>query len=241
MTCHRPHPLEAADLADGSAPARSRASRSRRRTSTASPRSTATCTRSSTSRERSGAARPDRRPAPRASRRRAGRRADRHQRRALHDRHAVDLRLEDPRGLDAAVRRHRRREAPRGRPRAARQDQHGRVRDGLVDRVLGLRPDPQPVGPRPHPRRLGRRLGRGRRGLRGAARPRHRHRRLDPPAGRRHGHGRRQAHLRRRQPLRRDRARLLASTRWAPSAARCSTPPCSTTSSGGTTAATRPL
>ena len=86
----------------------------------------------------------------------------------MHERHALDLGLEDPRGLGAAVRRDRRAQAPRGRPRAARQDQHGRVRDGLVDRALGLRPDPQPVGPRPHPRRLRRRLGRGRRRLRGA-------------------------------------------------------------------------
>ena len=39
----------------------------------------------------------------------------------------------------------------------ARQDQHGRVRDGLVHRVLGLRPDQQPVGPGPHPGRLRRR------------------------------------------------------------------------------------
>ena len=29
-----------------------------------------------------------------------------------------------------------------------RQDQHGRVRDGLLDRALRLRPEPQPVGPR---------------------------------------------------------------------------------------------
>ena len=42
----------------------------------------------------------------------------------------------------------------------------------------------------PDPRRLRRRVGgRGRR-LRGAARDRHRHRRLDPPAGRGHRHGR---------------------------------------------------
>ena len=38
--------------------------------------------------------------------------------------------------------------------RDPRQDQHGRVRDGLVHRELGLRPHAQPVGPRPHPRRL---------------------------------------------------------------------------------------
>ena len=36
----------------------------------------------------------------------------------------------------------------RGRRAAARQDQPGRVRDGLVERELRLRPGPQPVGPR---------------------------------------------------------------------------------------------
>ena len=50
--------------------------------------------------------------------------------------------------------------------------------------------DPQPVGPRPDPRWLRRRLRRRGRGVRGAAGHRHRHRRLDPPARRRHRHGR---------------------------------------------------
>ena len=36
----------------------------------------------------------------------------------------------------------------------ARQDEHGRVRDGLVDRELRLRADPQPVGPRARAGRL---------------------------------------------------------------------------------------
>ncbi len=56
-----------------------------------------------------------------------------------------------------AVRRARRRRRPR-----ARQDQHGRVRDGLLERELRLRAGAQPVGPRPRSRRLLRRLGRGR-------------------------------------------------------------------------------
>ena len=47
--------------------------------------------------------------------------------------------------------------AARGRRGDARQDEHGRVRDGQLDRALGLRPDAQPVGPRPHPGRLRRR------------------------------------------------------------------------------------
>ena len=127
---------------------------------------------------------------------------DRGEGRPRHPRTADHLRLEDPRGLDPALRRHRRRAAARGRPADPGQDQHGRVRDGLLDRALRLRPHPQPVGPRPHPGRLRRRLrGRGRR-LRGPARHRHRHRRLHPPARCRHRHRRREADLRRRLPLR---------------------------------------
>ncbi len=55
----------------------------------------------------------------------------------------------------------------RARPARARQDEHRRVRDGLVDRELGLRPVAQPVGPDARPGRLGRRLARprSRRGL----------------------------------------------------------------------------
>jgi hypothetical protein len=65
-----------------------------------------------------------------------------------------------------------------------------------------LRPEPQPVGPRPDPRRLRRRLELGARVLPGAAGHRHRHRWLDPPARRRHRHGRHQADLRRGLALR---------------------------------------
>ena len=50
----------------------------------------------------------------------------------------------------------------------------------------------------PDPGRLRRRLGGRARGVRGAAGDRHRHRRLDPPAGRGHRHGRGEADLRRR-------------------------------------------
>lgn len=81
----------------------------------------------------------------------------------------------------------------RGHPR---QDQHGRVRDGLLHRELRLRSDRQPVGPLPDPRRLRRRFGRRAGRLRGAAGDRHRHRRLDPPARRGHRHRRREADLR---------------------------------------------
>jgi aspartyl-tRNA(Asn)/glutamyl-tRNA(Gln) amidotransferase subunit A len=90
-----------------------------------------------------------------------------------------------------------------------RQDQHGRVRDGLLHRALGLRPTRNPWDP-PGPRRVRRRVGRRAGRLRGPARDRHRHRRLDPAAGRVHRHRRRQADLRRRLPLRAHRLRVVA-------------------------------
>ena len=77
---------------------------------------------------------------------RAGRRADRGQGRAGHRGPAHHLRLEDPRGLDPAVRRDRGRQAARGRPADPRQDQHGRVRDGLLHRALGVRRRPTTRG-----------------------------------------------------------------------------------------------
>ena len=91
--------------------------------------------------------------------------------------------LADPRGLPGTVRRpHHRAPADRrgGHPG---QDQHGRVRHGQLDRALRLRSDGKSVGPRPSAGRLERRLGRGGRRVQRAVRDRHRHRRLDPPAG----------------------------------------------------------
>ena len=115
------------------------------------------------------------------------------------------------RELRAALRLHRRR-APRGRRRDdRRQDQPRRVRHGLVDRELRVRPDAQPVGPRPRARRLVRRLApppSPRAACR--SRPRHRHRRLDPPAGRALRHRRPQADVRARQPVGRRRLRVVA-------------------------------
>ena len=73
----------------------------------------------------------------------------------------------------------------RGRRRHGRQVQHGRVRDGLCDRELRLLPHPQPLGPRPRPRRLLRRLRRGRRRRRVPLRARLRHRRLASASRRR--------------------------------------------------------
>ena len=82
-----------------------------------------------------------------------------------------------------AVRRLRGRAPGRGGHGARRQDQHGRVRDGLVERDLPLRPGEKSVEPRVRARRQLRRLGGSRRGAPRAGSDRHRHRRLDPPAG----------------------------------------------------------
>jgi hypothetical protein len=112
-------------------------------------------------------------------------------------------------GWRPAVRRHGHPRLIGRRHRHPRQDQHGRVRDGLLDRELGVRPDAQPVGPRPDPRRLGggsaARSPRSRRRWRSAPTPAARS--ASPP---RSPARRRQADLRRRLPLRADRVRVLA-------------------------------
>ncbi len=119
-------------------------------------------------------------------------------------------RLPDPRGVSGAVRRPRHRAAPRGRRGRPRQDEHGRVRDGLVLRALRLRPHVQPLGPRPRARRLLGRVGRRRGLLPGAARARLGHGRVDPPA-RRALRGRRdEAHVRTRLALRDRGVRVVA-------------------------------
>ena len=97
-----------------------------------------------------------------------------------------------------------------GRLRDGRQDEHGRVRDGLQRRELRLRPHAQPLGAGPRARRLLVRLSGGRRRGHGLLRPRLRHRRLHPPAGRPLGRRRLQADVRARLPLRPRRLRLLA-------------------------------
>ncbi len=129
---------------------------------------------------------PTRRAADASDRRRRRRPAHRHPDRAqgrADDRgHAHDLRLADARELRRALRRARRRGPEARRHRARRQDEHGRVRDGLVERDLVLRPGEESLEPRV---RAGRQLGRLGGGGRGAARrrrDRHRYRRLDPPA-----------------------------------------------------------
>ena len=68
-----------------------------------------------------------------------------------------DSRLEDARELRPGLRRHGDRALQGARLAHPRQDEHRRVRDGLVDRELRLRPVAQPVGSDTSPRRLGRR------------------------------------------------------------------------------------
>ncbi len=91
---------------------------------------------------------------------------------------------------------------------AARQDEHGRVRDGLVNRELRLRADAEPVGPPARARWLvGRFDGRGRGGSR-ALGARVRHRRLDQAAGGALRSRRTASDLRHGQPLRHRRLRV---------------------------------
>ena len=140
----------------------------------------------------------------------SGRRADRGEGHRLHAGPAHHRRLPDVGGLGAALRRHDR-AAPQGRPHAdPRQDQHGRVRDGLLHRALRLRPHPQPVGRHPHPRWLRRWLRRRSGRAPCPAGDRLRHRRLHPPAGRGHRIRGLQAHLRRSLAPRHHRPGLLA-------------------------------
>ena len=123
---------------------------------------------------------------------------------------------------------------------AAGQDQPGRVRDGVVERELRLRPGAQPVGPRPRAGRLvGRQRRRGRRRA-GAVGDRHRHRRLDPPARGAVRDRRDQAHLRRLLALRDDRVRLLAGSGRPARPATSPTRRCCSRRWSATTRATRP-
>ena len=84
---------------------------------------------------------------------------------------ADDLLLAHPRGLATALRRHGRRAARRRGRGHRRQDEPRRVRHGLLDRELRLRPDPQPARPQPRAGRLvGRERGRGGGRVRGRSR-----------------------------------------------------------------------
>ena len=138
------------------------------------------------------------------------RRPDRPEGSVLHAGRADDGRLARARGLPPSLQRDGRRALRGGRTRERRQDQHGRVRDGLVHGALGLRADAQPLGSGPRARRIQRRLGCGGGGGDGPDLPRHRHGRLDPPAGRTLRRRRPEAHVRRGVALRRGRVRLVA-------------------------------
>ena len=111
----------------------------------------------------------------------------------------------------------------------ARQDQPRRVRHGLVEHDQRLRTGGQPLAaagrqPSAGAGRLLRRLGLGRGGARGPGRDRHRHRRLDPPAGRLQRHRRPEADLRALLALGHRRLRLLARPGRADDPQRCATP-----------------
>ena len=152
----------------------------------------------------------DRRARSGGAARAARRRARRAQGQPLRARHADDRLVADPRPLRPALRRHGRAAARGGRRRHRRQDQLRRVRDGIVERELRVRPRAQSVGDRSHAGRLERRLGRGgRRALR-AARARLRHRRIDPAAGVVLRRRRPEADLRARLALRPARLRVVA-------------------------------
>ena len=196
----------AAELADAlGAPGRRRASRSPRPSSTGSPRWTARCTRSCTSTPRARW----RRPGPPTSAgptasscSRARRGPDRGQGRARHRGAADHVRLEDPRGLGPAVRRHG------GRAGSRRPGCRSSARPTWTSSRWAPRPSTRRTAP---PATRGTSTGSPaapaaapprRSPPSGAAGPRHRHRRLDPPARRGHRHGRRQADLRRGLPLR---------------------------------------
>ena len=85
------------------------------------------------------------------------RRPDRAQGRDLDEGRRDDRRLQDPRRIRPGLRRHGR-GALQGRRNARdREDEHGRVRDGLVDRELGLRAVSQPLGSDARARRFRRR------------------------------------------------------------------------------------
>ena len=148
--------------------------------------------------------------------RRARRHSARHQGSVRHRRRPHPGLQPRARRLQAALRIDRHGQSLGRRRGHARQAQHGRVRHGLVQRDLLLRPGGQPVAAlaRRHgmPRRMREaascrraRLVRGWLGGSSAVRravrlplrrrDRDRYRRLDPPAGRLHRHGRHQADL----------------------------------------------
>ena len=181
---------------------------------------------------------------------RRGRAARRHPARdqgsVLHRGRAHHRRQPHPRPVRAAVREHGHGQSAARRRGVSGQGEHGRVRDGLVEHDLGLRPGREPVaaaaGSRrgAGARRLVGRLGGGGRGADGAGRDRHRYRRLDPPAGEFLRHRRDEADLWAVQPLGGGRVRLLAGSAGAVRAHASPTARCCCARWPGTTRRTAP-
>ena len=130
------------------------------------------------------------------------RRPDRAQGRHHDEGRPDDGRVADPRGLHPGLRLDGRRAREGGRPAAPRQDEHGRVRDGLLHGELRVRADAEPLGSRAGARRLVGRLGGRGRGRARALGARHRHGRLGQAA---------REPLRRRRPAARPTARSRAT------------------------------
>ncbi len=113
----------------------------------------------------------------RPARRRTGHRQGKHR----HPRHPGTARNRRHRTHPSPRRPPRSSPSPQSRCRDLQQDHHAGVRDALLRRLHLPPAVPQPLEPRPDPRRLQRRCRRSsRRRLRPHPR-RHRHRRLDPP------------------------------------------------------------
>ena len=128
----------------------------------------------------------------------------------LHARGRDHLRVEDPARVRPALRVDGD-GAPRGGGRRdAGQAEHGRVRDGLVEREQRVQAGAEPLVARARAGRIVGRLGGGGRGVAVRGRDRHRHGRLDPAAGRAVRRRRDEADLRPRLALRRDRVRVVA-------------------------------
>ena len=142
------------------------------------------------------------------------RRPNRAQGQSVHARRSHDRIVQDPRRLHAALRRHGRRAPRAGRRNRHREDELRRVRDGVVERELGVRSRSQPLGPRPDPWRFERRLCGSSRPGPGPGRAGLGYGRLYPSARRALRHRGTQAHVRPRLTIWTDRVRLVAGSDW---------------------------